>query len=340
MEQLKTKCLFRCTERQYADAFCATGNMKFNTPQYWIDLEKSEGKGRGDLLEGMYLMTNMLDVKTILENKNIRKNAKSEIIDSNIYFRSDDTVDLPCYCLFSLYNTHFSEESIDKKGNKHHYYKVKKQYFHDFSDNNTKESIKNLPEGKRPALVMILDPTEFFERVRTYFEKLGVKREEILLNPVEYLNKKEPFVSTKKFPGELFLKDNSFSYQNEVRIVINTSNNNVLQELKKNNYIVNIGSLEDIASVEDFYYDDMILDLRGRTLSYKLPEPVKFNSLEELSKDDLLGLVYSYNNGSLNIKGDKETVLQMIKDKLRIKYNIYDIDYELNYLGVPDEKIK
>jgi hypothetical protein len=199
---------------------------------------------------------------------------------------------------------------------------VTKQYVNDFSDNNTKESVEKLPEKKRPALVKITNPIEFIERVKNFFLKKGVKQEEILIEPVEYLNKKEPFISTRRFPYELFLKDSSFSYQSEIRIVINTKNHLILQELAENNNIVNIGSLQDISSVEEFYYDDMFLELRGNKLSSALAEPIK-----DLPKEELLSMVYRIINDDIEVRnGNKKSALQDIEDILRTKHNIHSIE--------------
>jgi hypothetical protein len=96
----KTLALFRCTEKQYAESFCTYGNMKFNTPQYWIELEKKEGKGRGDSLEGVYSASHMLDINTIKESNSLRKNIHREVKNGTIYFRSNDILNLPCFCFF------------------------------------------------------------------------------------------------------------------------------------------------------------------------------------------------------------------------------------------------
>lgn len=321
--QFETLALFRCTEKQYADSLCTTGNMKFNTPQYWIELEKKEGKGRGDSLEGVYAASHYLDVKTLIESNSLRENIQREANSNIIYFRSNDILNLPCFCLFGLNNIAFSEEKIDEKGIKRNISYVTKQYFYDFSNNSTKDSIETLPESRRPVLVLIRNPKLFIERVKTYFIDRGFKNEEILIQPVEYLNKKEPFISTRTFPNELFLKDITFSYQSEIRIVINTKNQTILQDMAQRDNIINIGNISDIASVEEFYYDDMYLELKGKILKYALPRPETF-AIEDLPKEELLSLIHRIqNDDDIEFKnGNKERFLQFIRDVLKSKHNL------------------
>lgn len=325
MRQFNTLAFFRCTEKQFADAFCTNGNIKFNTPKYWIELEAKEGKGRGDSLEGIYSSVHMLDVNTIIESNSLRSSIQREVENGIIYFRSSDILSLPCFCLFGLNSTAFSSEGVDKRGIKYYIYRVTKKYFNDFSDNNRKEFVKNLPEERRPVLVIIKNPNEFIERVRNYFIKKGIKPEEILIEPIEYLNKKEPFISTREFPNELFLKDNSFSYQSEIRIIINTKNQLLLKELEENNNIVNIGSLQDITVIEDFYYDDdMLLEIGDNKLSYKLPEP-KITNIDDYSKEELLELIDRITNDEIEIRdGIKTDALDAIEEILRTKFNIHN----------------
>jgi hypothetical protein len=211
---------------------------------------------------------------------------------------------------------------------------VTQEYFKDFSENTTKESAEKLPEENRPALVMITNPEKFLERLTTFFVKMGVREEEILIEPVEYHNKKEWFIATKGFPYELFLKDSSFSYQSEVRIIINTKDQAILQKLSETNYIVNIGSLEDIASVVDFYYEDMFLKLKGdNKLSYRLQEPETIvMDFEAMTKEELLREVDAIINDDMEVRGvSTETALQEMIDVLRTKHNVHD-------MGLPQKK--
>lgn len=137
--ELRTISLFRCTEKIYAEQFCKTGNMKFNTPKYWVELEKKEGKGRGDILEGVYAASNIFDIPTLTTCAFLRENSYGETIDNTTYFRSKDVMNLPCYCFFGLNNSLFSNPTIDEKGYTRYPFYLTKQYFEDFSGKITKE---------------------------------------------------------------------------------------------------------------------------------------------------------------------------------------------------------
>ena len=320
--------LFRCTERQYAESFCEKGNMKLNTPRYWIELEKEEGKGRGDLLEGVCANVHKDDIPRLVQLKDIRENICGETINNITCLRSKDILELPSYCFFGLDVKDFKDISIDEEGIKHYTTTVTQQYFKDFSDNTTKELAKELPRYKQPVLVMITNPNEFFKRITDYFLKLGLKREEILINAVKYIDKSQGFYCPKElYPGELFLKDKSFEYQREVRVVINTKNKKILKELSDKNNIINIGNLSDITHIEEFYYDkDMLMEKRGNSLLYVLSEP-KTYPLENLSKEELLGLVCQITNQDVRKHGiendeQKRDVIKEIEEILRRKHNM------------------
>ncbi|MGL6107644.1 hypothetical protein [Romboutsia sp.] len=328
MKQPNIINLFRCTERQYAKSFCETGNMKFNTPGYWIELEKEEGKGRGDLLEGVCASFHKDDIPMLAQLRDIRENICGETINNITYLRSKDILELPSYCFFGLDVKDFSDISIDEEGIKHYTTTVTQQYFKDFSDNTTKEIAKELPVHKQPVLVIITNPNEFFKRITDYLIKLGLKREEILINPVEYMDKSQGFYSPKEvYPGELFLKDISFEYQKEVRVVINTKNKKVIKQISAKNNIIDIGNLSDITHIEEFYYDkDMLMEKRGNSLLYVLSEP-KTYPLEDLGKEELLGLVCQITNEDVRKYGvetdeQKRDIIKEIEEILRIKHNM------------------
>lgn len=321
-----TIALFRCTEKQYADSFVTMGNMKFNTPKYWVELEQTEGKGRGDSLEGVYSVSHIYDINTIKESNAIRKNIHREVKGKAIYFRSNDIFHLPCFCFFGLHDFAFFFERTDKNGIKRYTSHITQEYFKDFSENTTKELAAQLLEGNKPALVLITNPVKLFERVKNYFVKLGVKEEEILIEPVKYHNKKEWYIADRGFPYELFLKDSSFAYQSEVRIIINTNNQSILKKLADSNNIVNIGSLEDIASVIDFYYENMYLRLKGNKLSYQLQEPQTIvMDFHSMSKEELLREIDAIVNDDMEVRdANVKEVLEMLLNILKTKHNVPD----------------
>lgn len=306
-DPLKTYCLFRCTEYQYAELLRKQGTIKFNTPAKWIELEQTEGKGRGDSQEGIFAHLSFNDYDSIANCQTLRSNIKGKTEYQMSSLRSDSILQLPCFCLFGLHNTLFSEIMVDKEMIQHYTYTVRKNYFNDFSNQITKETLHLIPESEKPVLVIITNPLEFINRIKNQLIKLGFSEDEILMFPVKYIDKNCSFIITEKFPGELFYKDNSFSYQNEVRIVINSKNKEALKKLVSNDYLIHIGNLEDIISIEDFYFDDMFLEIQDNTLLYALSKE-KHHHLSQLPKEELLFILHRlkeiYEKNTTNISSE------------------------------------
>ncbi len=266
--------LFRCTEKQYAESFCSKGTIKLNTPKFWIELETKEGKGRGDLLEGVYCSFPTYDIQSYLVLRELRDNVKGCTQGNLSYLKSDDVNELPCFCMFGLYNHSFHYQYFKETDSCANVAYVQDSYFRDFYKYKTRESIECLPDKNKPVFVIIKSPNIFFERVYNHLETLGVSRQEILIKPVTYLDKNIPFLTRSKYPMELFLKDVRFQNQSELRIVINTKNSNVIKQLRKQNFILDIGDLSDITEIYKYYLEDMLIEMDGMTLSFNLPEPI------------------------------------------------------------------
>jgi hypothetical protein len=316
--------LFRCTENQYANSFCKEGTIKLNAPKYWIDLEKEEGKGRGDVLEGVYASFSFLDTDNILYYRNFRNNVSGHTVDNVTYLRSNDVLELPSFCLYGIYDQSFQMRYFPETQKWAKVTYVTRDYFRDFSKYETRAEIELLSEEKRPVLVIIQSPNKFFERIYNYFEKIGISRNEVLVQPVKYMDKSTPFIVKDIFPSELFLKDKSFQHQSELRIVIKTKNVKALKKLRDTNYIINIGNLTDITEVYSYYLDDMLIELDGMTLRYNLPEPI-ITSFENMSKEQLLSLAIGLQNSSNEVISAEEisAALESIDKILKQKYNIY-----------------
>ncbi|NMA82730.1 MAG: hypothetical protein GX962_02575 [Epulopiscium sp.] len=259
--------ILRCTNKKYAKRLVKLGSIKFNTPKSWVEEEKEKGKGRGDILEGVFAACNMLDVEGIISYSQQYNDVYGEIIDGLTYFRRKRTMDLPCYCFFLLRQGLFelpSQEGVQKLSAE-----ISGRYFRDFADNLKEEEIADLEEDKKPAIVLIHDIDEFIHRVIQKLISMGVKQSEIMLELIEYENKKVPFYCTANSPKELKLKDNSFSYQEEGRIIVNTDNHKIKEYL--NNNPIQIGPLNDIAQMEEVYlYEGAIVEMTADV--YKLQE--------------------------------------------------------------------
>lgn len=86
---------------------------------------------------------------------------------------------------------------------------------------------------------------------------MGVQESEILVQDIQYKDKHIPFYNPAGSPKELFLKDKSFSYQSEGRIVVNTRNKLLIDALVQNP--IDIGSIEDIAKLSNTYCEQGVL---------------------------------------------------------------------------------
>ncbi|WP_202709659.1 hypothetical protein [Sporosalibacterium faouarense] len=275
----------------------------------------------------MYASFPLLDSHNILKYRKKRNIVKGNTIGEITYLRSDDILDMPSYCMFGLFNHSFKTQYFEETQKWADVKYVTRDYFKDFYDYESREEIENIPEEKQPVLLIIQSPNKFFERIYNYFEKIGIKRNEVLIWPVRYLDKSKPFMTTSQFPSELFLKDKCFEHQSEVRIVINTKNKKALKKLRSENYIINIGSLHDITQIYSYYLDDMLIEMDGMTLRHNLPEPI-ITDFEDLPKDELLGIAINLRNGNgkqLGVKDDNEvnSSLELIDKILKDRYGIY-----------------
>lgn len=279
--------LLKCvTKKRYAKDFLELGKLKFGNPQEWIDAWKEEGSGRGDLLEGSF--ASIISENYVQANfyKSLRNNA-IEIVDprnGHIHFQSKDVLDLPTCCFFGLNNNMFKTMSKAEDGNEYPSGKIKKNYFEDFAKNLDKTAYENCPEDEKPALIMISNPKEFRKRFETYFRNNGIELSEIMYYPVKYMNKFKEFIIKFPAPCELFTKDDKFSNQSEIRIVLNTKNKEFLKKLNKNNGIIELGDMSDIASIEEYYFRDFFIQNRGDSLVYSLATP-KFEKLPQNTTD-------------------------------------------------------
>lgn len=321
--------MFRCTQKQYAEQF-KKGKLFFNTPHAWIQAENNGDKGRGDILEGTFFTANSNDssnfIKSLKQNPNL-----NWVIDKNsIFFRRKDIESVPCLCLYGLKDNSF-KKSIDHKGCAHYISQVTEEYFTSFSDSITKEKYSALEDSKKPVVIFINNPHEFFRRVKRSLKKLGLKDNEIIISPVEYIDKYATSLSAIPYPGELLLKDLYYSQQSEIRIIINSTNTSFNKHIKENNNIIDVGSLDDITEIYDFYYCDLLLEkMIDNSIVFNLPTPF-FEPFANMELTELLN-IYSYIADDryeidFNKLGKtKVEVLQILKSIMKSKFDI-----ELSY---------
>ena len=287
--------LIRCTKYQYAKDFIDSGTIKFNTPEYWIEVEKKEGKGRGDIQEGIFASAPAYDFNKRLLYHKIRDNVVTENSSGNVIFRTSDILSIPCHSLFVLTENSFSSNYFVETNQFANTTKLVTKYFNDFYSLKSREEIDKLDQNERPVVLLIQSPQKYIDRIKLSLKKIGFGDDEILIDFVKYVDKSNPFLSTMKFPNELFLKDISFKHQSELRIVLNCKSKKILDQFKKNDYFLRIGPTDDFAIIHDYYLEDMLIEKRGNELLYNLPKPIiteiNMNIKEEVQKV-LMYLVY------------------------------------------------
>ncbi|EOC99367.1 hypothetical protein [Caldisalinibacter kiritimatiensis] len=325
--------LFRCTEKKYANSFCTKGTIKLNTPRTWVQHAKDVGLGRGDLLEGAFCSYAIKDIQSFLKFRNLRNNLESEFQNGLTYLRSANVIDLPTFCLYGLYDSSFKERYFNetKRWAKVSYVKI--DYFRDFYKYESREAINLLKEEEQPVFIIIKSPNEFFRRILKFFESIGISNKEILIKPVDYIDKQQPYLFRGPAPYELFIKDKRFINQSELRIVLNTQNNKVLKGLEEDNFIINIGDLSDITEIHPYYLEDMLIEYDNMTLRFNLSEPI-VTKFEDMTVEELMKLRFQLVKGYYdNISSDEQQ--KAIEDVDRIfkeKFNLYhhyidDIEY-------------
>ncbi len=269
----RTLMLFRCTTLNFAEKFLNTGNVRFATPKEWIDVFKKDGNGRGDLTEGTYAGLLKYNKKTINLYRTMRnKPIINKLKNGFVYFQSEDVLNLRTLCLFGLHNNMFNDQSIAENHIMYPTGKVLKEYFDNFAKNVTKENYDSLAPEEKPVLLMINNPHLFFLRVKEFFKEFGLYDNEYIIYPVLYRNKYENFIVDDE-PAELFLKDKVFEHQSEVRIVINSKREEIIQKLNLCDGIVNLGNMSDIASIHEYYFEDLNIQLRGNSIVFNLSKP-------------------------------------------------------------------
>lgn len=250
-------------ERQYAESFMERGCIKFSTPKTWEEYQEKNGDGRGDIYEGTLAFCDMFDVEKVMElgkkyapsplNPNARQLIQ-KIYNQRILFKDRRSMQLPCYCLYVMRVDDFPVPN--KAGEQILKTIIPGSFFQDFVDNLSEDEVKRLPAKKEPALIMITDFESFLKRLKQKLYCLGVKENEILISYASYFDF-EKYGETgwydfqQKYPNELFIKNARFKNQSEGRIIVNTTKQDIINQLKNP---IELGSMDDIAQIKVGYF--------------------------------------------------------------------------------------
>jgi hypothetical protein len=243
--------IFRCTNVKYAKALVKTGNIMFNSPKAWVDIAKKRGQGQGDLYEGVFAVCSIDDTDSILAYRKKYDDVLEESDGKLIYFKRESVMNMPVLCFFILKQELF--ESPKKAGKQTLVANIASSYFQDFAENKTKDEVMALNVKDRPAIVVIDNQRKFIDKIKKKLISMGTLESEILIQTVNYMDKYKKFCSSEGSPQELFLKDKSFSYQAESRIVVNTRNKELIDSLVRKP--INIGSIKKFAQMSTNYFE-------------------------------------------------------------------------------------
>ena len=193
----------KCLEYQYAKAFIDEGAIRFAMPSEW----KPDGTSRGDNLEGVYASQRGFD--PVLEGllKALRKDVMTEKDGDLTFYKSKEVTSYRAYCMYGVNDTCVHMQT--QRSQDHRYHEggvVKKEYFRNLFPDVTPENVEKLDEKNRPAALFI-KPDDFINLLTTKLMEMGVRKEEIIIGPVAYMDYFQEAFHVDRKPMELFCKD-------------------------------------------------------------------------------------------------------------------------------------
>lgn len=322
MNNLVTHFMLRIVERKYAKDFIEKGSLKFGIPLNWITYSTA---GRGDPLEGTYSGRDML-LKDDLSNFISRKSSQEKLISGRIYKYSLQILHIPCVCFYGINNTHFHYSYNARLERNEWTGKVDLKYFEELRDNMSKEKIESMKYEEQPVVIFIKSAHELKLRIIKALRKYGFSEKDVICGPVSYIDKGKNFNLYVKFPFELMYKDSKYSKQSEIRFIINSYNKYLIKKLEKNNYVIDIGYMGDIAQIYDMYYYDMDMIITNGGFSFKLPKSTEV-PYDQLSKEEIISIMYAaYKDklpeGSLTMQ-ERTKICNTLNDILKKKYRTF-----------------
>ena len=279
-----TYYFFRCLEQEYAQAFIERGSMRFGHPSDWC---KPDGTSRFDPLEGVYASQRGDDQTLDGLLKALRKDSIAVEEKGITFYKSKEVLSLRAHCLYGLNDNNMP---VSKQRSQDHRFhrsgKISKEYFQKLFPKVKEEDIDKLDPKKKPA-VLFIRPDAFVDFVRTKLKERGVRDEEILIWPMLYSDYYQEELRIMDAPMELFSKHIDFAEQSEVRIVIDTRRKEVSDLFDKNG-VIELGPVdESIASIQEYYFQDMIVEIREneRKLLFSLSKAkrYKFDEIDDAS---------------------------------------------------------
>lgn len=324
--RFSTLMLMRCTKREFAKQF-QDGKIRLGSPKQWIELEEQGKIGQGDLLEGVFFSVQENDESEFVTQIKNSPGIDHFTKDGYLFFRRRTIINLRCLCLYGLHDNSFCKEILPD-GRASYITKIPRSYFSDFSETKSRKEYKKIESPQQPVVILIGNPNEFFNRIRSFLSTLDVKADEIIISPVEYLDRYTNMLSVVIPPMELLIKDQCFANQSEVRIIINSQSPKYIKYMIDHNSIIDIGSLTDITEIYDYYYEDMkITRVGNRRAVISLPEAKTMN-IHDFDYIELEDLLVGILQGTVKLNGLPEGIetwdekLQLLKDLFYSKFGV------------------
>ena len=89
---------FRCTEQKYAQNFIESGNLRFGTPNEWINAARINNFGRGDSLEGSCIAISKQGITKVEPSQEFLVSEDKGFF----FYQRKDVLALRTFCLFGL----------------------------------------------------------------------------------------------------------------------------------------------------------------------------------------------------------------------------------------------
>lgn len=261
--------LVKVLSQQYARALFHHGQIHFSKPSNWALIGKNGDCVRGDPLEACFaasidrdeqLKAHRLDTETFTHNGLIR-------------YRSRRASEMAAFCAYGLMSSDFDNNRTDLLGDQSMYAVIARRFFNEFDEGAILSEENEEPNAQ--AAVLIFNIAEFFNRLDQAIQRAFHGDVVMRCSPVAYIDVAVPYRLNTPFPDELFFKDKNYSYQHEMRIVIDADNASINNFFDKHNGNIEIGPMDDIACLEEgYYYQDFYAELKDGALYYPLSEPV------------------------------------------------------------------
>lgn len=283
-----TYWLLRCVEYEFAKAFIEKGSMRFRHPSEWC---KPDGTSRWDRLEGAYASQRGLDPTLDGMLRAFRKDVFTETVGDFTFYKSKEILSLRAHCLYGLNSNNMHMQEVRSQDHKFHQAGViKKEYFQELFPHVKEEDVDTLGPKEKPT-VLLIRPDKFVDFVKTKLMEKGVRKEEIIIQPVSYVDYyRKPFIIGSE-PEELFSKHIDYLDQCEIRIVIDTRRKEVADLFNKIG-VIELGPVdESIATLSEYYFKDMHVEIRGNKLFYELPKEEQ-HKFDELSDEYFISIIF------------------------------------------------